>query len=153
MLLRKKGTLFSVNAWFQLIQSCVLFRRFPVAASWPSWNTFLPSSSSLALLRLRLWKAIKLIQMRREFRGKSHKLFKADAWPPSKLMQIRRHRRAKSKSPMLIPMNDMLYQTSAFCSALIASLRALWKHENTVWKRGTTFKNYILKLWIKIVFR
>lgn len=133
---RKRNTLFSVNAWFQLIQNCVLFRRFPVAASWQGWNTFLPSSSSLALLLLRLWKAIKLIQMRGEFRGKSYKLFKADAWPPSKLMQILRHRRAKSKSPMFSPMKDMLYQTSAFCSALMASLKALWKHENTVdWRR------------------
>lgn len=64
----------------------------------------------------------------------SHKLFKADACPPSKLMQMRRHRRVKSKSPMFSPMNDMLYQTSAFCSALIASRKARWKHENT-WER------------------
>ena len=30
----KKKTLFSANVWFQLIRSCVLFHRFPVAASW-----------------------------------------------------------------------------------------------------------------------
>lgn len=54
----------------------------------------------------------------------THKLFKADACPPSKLMQIRRQRRAKSRSPILRPTNEMLYQTSAFCSALIASRSA-----------------------------
>lgn len=46
-------------------------------------------------------------------------------------MQILKQRRAKSKSPMFSPMNEMLYQTSAFCSADIASRKARWKHENT----------------------
>lgn len=61
----------------------------------------------------------------KKLENNSYKLFNADACPPSMLIVIRRHLRANSKSPIFNPTKEMLYQTSAFCSALIARLKAL----------------------------
>lgn len=132
------------TVWPQSATNYAWSRHFRPSTCWLMRSTSSLSTDSRASSRWHLWNVttsrkniifFRLIINKMSSRHLSwwstHKLFSALAWPPSILMVTRRHRRANSKSPMLMPTNEILYHTSAFCSALIASRNARWKHENT----------------------